>query len=92
LLATTPDASLRNGTKAVALATQANQSSGNSNPAILHTLAAAYAETGSYSQAVATARRGLELAVTQKNDTLAAMLQKEIRLYEANTPVREATR
>ena len=92
LLATTPDASLRDGAKAVALAAQANQLSGGGNPAVLHTLAAAYAEGGSYGLASATARRALELAVEQKNDALAGMLQKEIKLYEAGTPAREATR
>jgi len=92
LLATTPDASLRNGAKAIALATQASQLSGNANPTILHTLAAAYAEAGSYGLAADTARRGLELAAAQKNDTLAATLQKELKLYEAGAPVRDATR
>jgi tetratricopeptide (TPR) repeat protein len=90
LLATTFSPSLRNGAKAVALATRANQLSGGGNPAILHTLAAAYAEQGSYALAAATARRGLELAVEQKQDALAAALQEEIKLYEANSPLRDA--
>jgi tetratricopeptide (TPR) repeat protein len=92
LLATTPDPSLRDGAKAVALATQASQSSGGGNPVILHTLAAAYAEQGSYGLAAATARRALELAGQQKQDALAAALQQEIKLYEANTPLRNAPR
>jgi tetratricopeptide (TPR) repeat protein len=89
LLATTPDPSLRNGAKAVALAAQANQSSGGSNPMILHTLAAAYAEEGSYTLAAATARRALELATGPKDDALAATLRREIQLYERGAPVRE---
>ena len=92
LLATTPDASLRNGTKAIALAAQASQLSGGGNPTVLHTLAAAYAEAGSFGLAADTARRGLELAVEQKNGALAATLQKEIKLYEAGAPVRDAIR
>jgi hypothetical protein len=56
----------------------------------LHTLAAAYAEAGSYELAAATARRGLELAMEQKNGALAATLQKEIKLYDAGAPVRDA--
>jgi tetratricopeptide (TPR) repeat protein len=92
LLATTPDASLRDGAKAVALAAQANQSSGGNNPAVLHTLAAAYAEEGSYSLAAATAERAMELAVAQKNSGLAATLQNEIKRYHAGAPVREGTR
>jgi tetratricopeptide (TPR) repeat protein len=89
LLATTHDASLRNGAKAVALAKQAEQLSGGANPEILRTLAAAYAESGNYGLASVTARRALELAVEQKNDALAATLQKEIKLYEAGAPARE---
>ena len=92
VLATTPDASLRNGAKALALAEKASQSSGGGNPMILRILAAAYAETGNYGQAADTARRALELAAAQKNDALAAALQKEVRLYETKTPVRDAAR
>jgi tetratricopeptide (TPR) repeat protein len=90
LLATTPEASLRNGAKAVALAKEAGQLSGDGNPMTLHTLAAAYAEEGSYGLAAVTARRGLELAAEQKNGALAATLQKEIQLYEAGAPARES--
>ena len=92
LLATTPEATLRDGTRAVALATQASQSSGGGNPAVLRTLAAAYAEEGNFQAAAATGRRALELAARQRNDALAAALQNEIKLYEANTPLREAPR
>jgi tetratricopeptide (TPR) repeat protein len=90
VLATAPDKSLRNGAQAVALATQASQRSGGANPVMLHTLAVAYAEEGGYGLAAATARRALELALAQKNDALAAALQQEIRLYEANPPPRNA--
>jgi tetratricopeptide (TPR) repeat protein len=90
LLATASDASLRDGAKAVALAEQANQLTGGANPVILHTLAAAYAEAGRYGEASATARRALELAGRQKNDKLGGTLQKEIKLYEAGSPARDA--
>jgi hypothetical protein len=86
-LAVSPDATLRNGAKAVALAQQANQLSGGSNPDILRTLAAATAENGNYALAASTARRALELAIEQKNDALAATLQKEINRYEAGKRV-----
>jgi tetratricopeptide (TPR) repeat protein len=89
LLATTPDASLRDGTQAVALAEKANQGNGGGNPAVLHTLAAAYAEAGRFEDATATARRAQELAVAQKNSGLTAMLENEIKLYQAAKPVRD---
>jgi len=92
LLATTPEGSLRDGAKAVALAEQANHLSRGGNLKILRTLAAAYAEAGRFGDAAATARRALELGVAQKNHDLTAALQKEMSLYEANTPMRDATK
>ena len=92
LLATASDPSLRNGAQAVALATKASQWSGGGNPAVLRTLAAAYAEQASYGPAAATARRALELAARQKQDALAATLENEMKLYLANTPLRNAPR
>jgi tetratricopeptide (TPR) repeat protein len=46
ILATYPEASIRNGTRAVELAEQANRLSGGKDPSIIDTLAAAYAEVG----------------------------------------------
>jgi tetratricopeptide (TPR) repeat protein len=91
LLATTPDASLRDGAKAAALAARASQLSGGGDSKALCALAAAYAEEGSCGLAASTARRALELAIGQKNSALAAELQKEIQLYEADKPVRDGT-
>jgi tetratricopeptide (TPR) repeat protein len=87
-LATAPDASLRDGPKAVALVKQVIQQTPAGNPSLLHTLAAAYAEEGNYALATAVAGHALKLANEQKNNALAATLQKEIKLYEADTPVR----
>ena len=78
--------------EAIAQYEKASQLSGGANPAILRALATAYAKTGSYGQAADTARRALELAREQKNDALAAALQKEIQLYEANASARDAAR
>ena len=89
LLATTPDAALRSGTKAVALAEKANLLTRDGNPMVPHTLAAAYAESGRYGDAAATARRARTMAAAQKQDTLTAMLEKEIQLYEADKPARD---
>jgi tetratricopeptide (TPR) repeat protein len=89
LLATASNATLRNGAKAIELAEQARQLTGGGDPLILRTLAAAYAEEGSFGLATVTARRGLELATEQKNDALTATLQQDIKLYEARLPVRD---
>ena len=56
LLATSQDASLRNGLKAVELAKQADRLVGGTNTLVLRTLAAAYAENGEFANAIRTAR------------------------------------
>ncbi len=86
LLATGPEASLRNGKQAVELAERANQLTSGGNPFILCSLAAAYAEVGRFSEAVATAQRALQLAEAQSNARLAGALQVEMKLYQAGSP------
>jgi len=86
LLATCPQASLRNGNKAVELARRANALTGGENPVILHTLATAYAEAGRFSEAVETAQRALRLAGAQSNTALAGQLQLEMKLFQAGKP------
>ena len=88
MMATWPEPSVRNGDKAVALAEQANQLSHGTAPQILRTLAAAYAETGRFTEAVATAKRAAALAVAQSRTDLASVLQTEIELYQTNSPCR----
>jgi tetratricopeptide (TPR) repeat protein len=87
-LATAPDASLRNGSQALELATQANQLSGGRDPVILRTLAAAYAENGQFSKAFESAKSALDLAITQRNQALVEALQHDISLYQTGLPYR----
>jgi tetratricopeptide (TPR) repeat protein len=86
VLATCTQASLRNGMEAVRLAERANQLAGGKNPAVLCTLAAAYAETGRFPEAIETAQRALHLAEAQSNTTLAGALQSQLKLYQAGIP------
>jgi tetratricopeptide (TPR) repeat protein len=88
LLATCGQASLRNGAKAVELARQASTLTGGQNPIVLHTLAAALAEAGRFSEAVDTARQAARLAEAQPNAALAGQLQMEIKLYQEGKPLR----
>jgi protein O-mannosyl-transferase len=91
VFATYPDESVRNGTRAVELAEQALQLSGGKNSLILRTLAAAYAESGRFVEAIDTAERGLELAISQGNAGLAAELQRNIALYRVHSPLRDTS-
>jgi len=88
LLATWPESSVRNGGKAVALAEEANRFSGEKNPQVLRTLAAAYAETKRFPEAILTAKQALALAAAQSKTRLTNGLQTEIGLYENNLPCR----
>ena len=89
ILATNPNASVRNGAEAVALAERAVELSGGREPAILDTLAAAYAEAGRFAEAAETAQKAIHLAKQQNKPTLAASIKARRQLYEAKTPFRK---
>lgn len=88
MLAATPDDSLRDGSAALELAEQANQLSGQLQPDVLATLAAAYAETGRFAEAVQTAQKAAALAATQHNMPLHDRVELDLKLYQANKPLR----
>jgi protein O-mannosyl-transferase len=91
ILATSPSDSVRNGVAAIELARQAVQFSGGEDPALLNTLAAAYAEVGKFSMAVETATKALDLATEQNKPELAESIRAKLSLYEAKTPFRQAS-
>jgi tetratricopeptide (TPR) repeat protein len=90
LRATCPEAPVRNGAEAVALAQRAVQLLGGSNADCLDTLAAAYAEAGHFTEAEQTARKALDLATQQKKRALAESIEAKIRLYAAGIPFHES--
>lgn len=87
MLATCPNVSVRNGSKAVELALKLDQR----NPSMLRILAAAYAEAGRFPEAVETAQRAYSVAIMQSDANLAEALLSEIKLYQASTPYRDLT-
>ena len=89
VLATCPDASVRNGARALDLAQRANQLSGGQDPMILRTLAAANAESGRLAEAVTAAQQALQWATAQNNTGLANTLRMEIERYQAGSPFRD---
>ena len=90
VLAAAPDASLRDGAKAVEFAQRALQLSRKAKAMIFRTLAAGYAETGRFADAVQAANQGLELANEQKNGGLSEELARNIKLYQTGSPYRDA--
>ena len=88
LLATSADATIRDGARAVELAQRANHLTGESNPVMFRTLAAAYAEAGRFDDALQSAQRALDIVVAKGNERLAGSLRHEIELYKTGKPVR----
>jgi tetratricopeptide (TPR) repeat protein len=84
--ASCPDAKYRNGMKAIESANRACDLSGWDNPAMLDTLAAAYAETGEFDRALRWELKAIELATdwTTKGDFSA-----RLKLYQGGKPYRE---
>jgi len=92
LMATSQDASLRNGPKAVELATQADRMVGGTNALVLRTLAAAYAENGEFPKAIRTARSAMQLARMHGEDSLTTDLDQQIALYQLGMPYRDTAK
>ena len=83
VLATSSDASIRDGAKAVELARQAISLSGGKEPLFFRSLAAAYAETGRFSDAIAVIQQAVAIARVQGKTSLADLFEEDVVLYRA---------
>jgi tetratricopeptide (TPR) repeat protein len=87
LRATCPDASFRNGAEAVKLATQGCELTRFGLWPVVDTLAAAYAETGDFEQAVRYQKQALDsVGVPAKQRP---KMQQRLELYQQKKPFRE---
>jgi tetratricopeptide (TPR) repeat protein len=89
ILATCPDASIRNATYAIALAERAKTLTNAQDAAILDTLSAAYAEAGRFPQAVEVEQQAIGVATQQGKTALANTLKAHLDRYQSNAPLRE---
>jgi Flp pilus assembly protein TadD len=89
LLATHPDGALRNGGEAVRLAEHACALTGRKNPGFIATLAAAYAETGRFSEASHTAEEALSLARSSGDKHVVRLSQNLLASFRVDRPYRE---
>jgi Flp pilus assembly protein TadD len=89
VLATGSDASIRDGAKAVGFAQEAVHLSGGREPQFLRTLAAAYAESGRFSEAVAVAQQAVLIATMQGKTEVGNRLKKDLVLYRGQLPLRQ---
>jgi tetratricopeptide (TPR) repeat protein len=90
VLATASDASIRDGARALGVAQQAVQLSAGREPRFLRTLAAAYAESGRFSEALAVAQQAAMIASMQGKTDMANKLEKDAVLYRGGLPLRDA--
>jgi tetratricopeptide (TPR) repeat protein len=88
VFATCPNPRFRDGPKAVELAERASKA-GRPNPVMAATLAAAYAEVGRFSDAVATAEMALQLATNSGNLQMADVIRSHLEFYRAEQPFRD---
>ena len=90
ILASCPEASLRNGGRAVELAQRAGRFGDKESSVIVHTLAAGYAQNRQFELAVQAAEHALDLALAEGNASLAEDLRREIEIYRRGLPYPES--
>lgn len=85
VLATSPDAEIRNGKRAVELATKACELTEYNKPHILSTLAAAFAENGDFETAIEWSQKAVDMDDSEQEE----QLSKELASYRGGRPWRE---
>jgi tetratricopeptide (TPR) repeat protein len=91
MAATDPRPELRNGPQAVEMAGRACELTGRQQPAMLLTLAAAYAETGRFSEALAAAEKGRDMAKAKGNKKIEEKSALMRDVFAARQPFRESS-
>lgn len=89
MLASHPEAALRNGAEAVALAERACELTRRQQPQLLGTLAAAYAEAGRFADAVRSAEAAIELARAAGLGEIVTRNEALLQLYRAGKAYHE---
>ncbi len=85
-LAAHPDPAVREPNKAIYFANRAIQLQRHTDPAILDTLAVAFASAGQFDKAIATTEKALQMAVSYKKTKLADELRSRLDLYRKGQP------
>jgi tetratricopeptide (TPR) repeat protein len=89
LLATSPHSEIRNGAEAVKLAIRACQLTNNKQAILMGTLAAAYAESGRWDEAIAAAQKAHDLAAAAGQKAVAEKNLQLQQIYRSRQPFHE---
>ncbi|MCX6922309.1 MAG: fused MFS/spermidine synthase, partial [Verrucomicrobia bacterium] len=92
LLSTCPEQAVRNGAEAVRHAELACELTQYRSTMLVGTLAAAYAEAGQFSEAVATAQKACETASLFNEEALSARNRELLEFYRKGQPYHEPAR
>ena len=92
LLATSADPTVRDGSRAITLATQACELTDHRDAKLLDTLAAAYAEIGRFDQAITAAQTAMRLAQQSGDQHLAQAVGQQLLLYQRGEPFHQPAR
>lgn len=89
VLATSPQDNLRDGPRSIELGTKAAELTEYAEPHILSTLAAGYAESGDFDEAIKWSSKAVDLARQEEHDQI-EQLEEELQSYQEEKPWREA--
>lgn len=89
VLATHPDASMRNGKEAIRLTIEALQQGSGNATSMLDTLAAAYAENEQFDRAIKVAQKAIEIATANGQLESAKSIGSRLELYKTEQPFRD---
>ncbi len=89
ILATHPQARLRDGAEALRLANRVYELTEGSNPVFLDSLAAAHAELGQFDRATQVLQQALQIAASTGQTALIEPMQQRLKLYRAGQPYHE---
>ena len=90
IMATSSDAALRDGRRALEFAERVCRASAYGNAAALDTLAAAHAECGQFEQAVQFAQKALAVTPPDQQATMGEQIRQRLELYRRGEPYRES--
>lgn len=91
LLAVKKSSTFHNPEEAVSFAKKACSLTNNAEPAVLDTLAAAYAANGQFNDAVTIAQKALDLARSMRKNALADEIEKHLKLFKTGRPYFETS-